>query len=55
MVGGPPMKVEPSANVRVACGELFEMFTGLIDAGFTETQALYVVINIIQAGMAFGS
>jgi hypothetical protein len=47
------IKVEPSQVIRQASTAMFEMFTGLIDAGFTETQAL-TIIGIMMRNAADG-
>jgi hypothetical protein len=44
-----PVKVEPRADVRAACAEMFAIFVGLVDAGFTEGQALGMVETMVQA------
>ena len=43
------MKVEPRADVRAACAEMFAIYVGLVDAGFTEGQALGMVQTMVQA------
>jgi hypothetical protein len=48
-VAANPVKIEPRADVRAACTELFAIFVGLTDAGFTESQSLDVVSTMVQA------
>lgn len=40
-------KVEPNADFRIAARTMFEMFTALVDEGFTEGQALVIVGQMI--------
>jgi hypothetical protein len=40
-------KREPSADIRQAAIGLHEIFTALIDAGFTEAQALTIVGQLL--------
>jgi hypothetical protein len=48
-VAGGAVKIEPRADVRAATTELFAIFVGLVDAGFTENQALGMVSTMVQA------
>lgn len=41
-------RVEPSADKRAASRELYELFAALVDAGFTEHQALTVVGDAVR-------
>jgi hypothetical protein len=47
-VAGGSVKVEPRSDVRSSCIELFAMFVGMVDAGFTEEQSLRMVSTIVQ-------
>jgi hypothetical protein len=39
---------EPSADAKAAGGNMYEMYTGLVTAGFTEEQALKLIALIIS-------
>lgn len=46
--------IEPSADLRNAANFLRQMFTALINEGFTEQQALTIVGQAIQANIGGG-
>lgn len=41
---------EPSADLRLAASGLHEMFTALLEQGFTEDQALTMLARVINSG-----
>ena len=41
------MKIEPRSDFRQAAAIARELFTAMIDAGFTEEQAMQVVISAL--------
>lgn len=45
----PGAKVKPSAAARKMGGACFDNFTGLVQAGFTEHQALHIIGVILSA------
>lgn len=47
-------KVEPSAGIRAAAHEIQEWFTALTIEGFTESQAIGLVGQILAAHIANG-
>jgi hypothetical protein len=49
-----PARVEPSAEIREAARSLMELFTGMQEAGFTETQAMKIVLETIHVGRRGG-
>lgn len=42
-------KVEPSAAVRSAAVQMFGMFNALVQAGFSESQAIRLVAEMLRA------
>jgi len=42
-----PMKIEPRSDLRQAAMATRELFIAMLDAGFTETQAMQVVIAVL--------
>ena len=42
---------EPSADVRGGSNATHELFTGYVEAGFTEDQALAIVIALTTSGL----
>lgn len=44
-------RVEPSADMRAGMRQLYEMFVALVDAGFTERQALQVIGDVTRASI----
>lgn len=46
------MKVEPSADDRIAAKAMFAMFTALTDEGFTEEQALTIIGQMLAGAAA---
>lgn len=40
------MKIEPRSDFRQAATAAYELYVSMIDAGFTETQAMRVVIAV---------
>lgn len=42
-------KREPSADIRQAASAMHEIFTALTDEGFTETQALVILGQMLAA------
>lgn len=49
------MKTEPNAELRAAASTLWQMFTALVDEGFTEHQALIVLGQVMASSMGGGS
>jgi len=45
-------KVEPSAELRAAAASMYELFVAIVDAGFTEEQALALLSNMLPKGTA---
>ncbi len=45
-----PMKIEPRSDFRQAAAVAHELFVSMVDAGFTETQAMQVVVAILTRG-----
>jgi len=45
----PAAKVEPSAAARKMGSACFDNYTGLVQAGFTEQQALHIIGVILSA------
>lgn len=43
-------KVEPSAEMREAARGMMEVFTAVREAGFTEAQAMQIVLGMIAGG-----
>ena len=41
------MKIEPRSDFRQAASTAYELFVSMVDAGFTEDQALKVVTAIL--------
>jgi hypothetical protein len=48
-LAGPAWKREPSADIRQAAATIHQIYTGLVDEGFTERQALIIVGQILAA------
>lgn len=44
--------VEPSADLRVAAKAMFEMFTAMVQEGFTEEQALAIMGAMMKGVIA---
>lgn len=44
------MKIEPRSDFRQAASVARELFIAMVDAGFTEVQAMQVVITVLTAG-----
>jgi len=45
-----PMKMEPRSDFRQAAAAAREVFVAMVDAGFTEAQAMQVVLAILTRG-----
>jgi len=45
-------KTEPTADMRTAAAGVWQMFTALLDEGFTEQQALVILGQVLAAGIA---
>jgi hypothetical protein len=44
------MKIEPRSDFRQAASVARELFIAMIDAGFTEAEAMQVVIAVLTKG-----
>jgi hypothetical protein len=44
------MKIEPRSDFRQAANVAYELYVAMIDAGFTEAQAMKVVISVLMQG-----
>jgi hypothetical protein len=44
-----PMKIEPRSDFRQAASVAYELYVSMVDAGFTEDQAMQVVITVLAA------
>ena len=42
------MKIEPSSDLRQAATVARQLFIAMVDAGFTETQAMQAVIAVLS-------
>lgn len=42
---------EPSASSRATGAVMYDIFQGLVQAGFTESQALQIIGNVVQASV----
>jgi hypothetical protein len=45
-----PMKIEPRSDFRQGASVAYELYVAMIDAGFTEAQAMQVVISVLVNG-----
>lgn len=45
------MKTEPNAEMRTLATMMWQMYTALIDEGFTEKQALEILSNMLVGSM----
>ena len=47
------MMANPQAmEMAGACRELFVLYKGFVEAGFTDKQAMQLIVGILQAGIA---
>lgn len=42
---------EPGADMRMAAARLHEMFTALVEAGFSELQAMQAVAEVLKSAI----
>ncbi len=52
---GGNAKVEPSADARKAAGAAFEMYSAFVNQGFSEDQAMNLLMSLIVAQAKGGS
>jgi hypothetical protein len=45
------MKTEPNAEMRALATMMWQMYTAMIDEGFTEVQALQILSNLLVGSM----
>lgn len=48
------MPADPVTSLAEGAAQLHELFVAYLNAGFTESQALYLLGQIIQAGIQAG-
>ena len=44
------MKIEPRSDFRQAAQMAYELYVSMIDVGFTEAQAMQVVLSVLIRG-----
>lgn len=48
------MQIEPHADIREAAGTLFQMYTAFTQAGFTDVQAMQMIVTTLSTNYNSG-